>query len=86
MSTNLPDPKNRPTLSVDEVADLLGLDRKTVYASVSSGEIPSLRVGRRILVPTRWLADLIAPDAGDAALTGSRSPRSQHPAQGQLPL
>ena len=58
MSTNLPDPKNRPTLSVDEVADLLGLDRKTVYASVSSGEIPSLRVGRRILVPTRWLADL----------------------------
>ncbi|MFN8053597.1 MAG: helix-turn-helix domain-containing protein [Acidimicrobiales bacterium] len=86
MTTNPPDPNNRPTLSVDEVADILGLDRKTVYASVSSGEIPSLRVGRRILVPTRWLADLIAPDARDAGLTGSRSPRSQHPAQGQLPL
>lgn len=86
MSNALPDPKARPTLSVDEVAEILGLDRKTVYASVRSGELPSLRVGRRILVPTRWLAARIAPDADDAALTGSRSPRSQHAAQGQLPL
>jgi len=86
MKKLLPDPKSQPTLSVDDVAEILGLDRKTVYASVRSGELPSLRVGRRILVPTRWLAARIAPDADEAALTGSRSPRSQHPAQGQLPL
>lgn len=81
----LPDPKARPTLTVDAVADLLGLDRKTVYAAINSGELPSLRVGRRILVPTSWLAARIAPDSDDL-ITGSRSPQSQHPAQGELPL
>ena len=82
----LPDPTERPTLTVDAVAEILGLDRKTVYAAVNSGELPSLRVGRRILVPTSWLAARITPDSDDDLLTGSRSPRSQHPAQGELPL
>ena len=80
----LPDPKERPTLTVDAVAALLGVDRKTVYAAINSGELPCLRVGRRILVPTAWLATRIAPDG--EWLTGSRSPRSQHPTQGELPL
>lgn len=83
----LPDPKDQPTLTVDDVAIVLGIDRKTVYAAVNSGELPCLRVGRRILVPTSWLASRITPDsAGSKHLTGSRSPRSQRPSQGQLPL
>lgn len=80
----LPDPVERPTLTVDAVAEILGLDRKTVYAAINSGELPSLRIGRRILVPTSWLAARITPD--DDQITGPRSPRSQHPAQGELPL
>ena len=82
----LPDPTERPTLTVDAVAEILGVDRKTVYAAINSGELPSLRVGRRILVPTSWLAARITPDADDDLFTGPRSPRSQHPAQGELPL
>lgn len=82
----LPDPIERPTLTVDAVAEILGVDRKTVYAAINSGELPSLRVGRRILVPTSWLAARITPDADDDLFTGPRSPRSQHPAQGELPL
>lgn len=82
----LPDPAERPTLTVDAVAEILGLDRKTVYAAINSGELPSLRVGRRILVPTSWLAARIAPDSDVDLFTGPRSPRSQHPAQGELPL
>jgi excisionase family DNA binding protein len=82
----LPDPAERPTLTVDEVAEILGLDRKTVYAAVNSGELPSLRVGRRILVPTSWLAARITPDSEDDLLTDSRSPRSQQAEQDQLPL
>lgn len=36
-------------LTVDEVASLLRVDRKSVYAAVSRGEIPGvLRVGRLI--------------------------------------
>lgn len=85
-SIALPDPADQPTLTVDAVADLLGLDRKTVYASISSGELPCLRVGRRILIPTSWLADRITPDSDGQHFTDSRSPQSQHPTQGQLPL
>lgn len=82
----LPDPKERATLTVDAVAEIVGVDRKTVYAAINSGELPCLRVGRRILVPTSWLAARITPDSDDDPFTGSRSPRSQHPAQGELPL
>ncbi len=82
-STVLPDPKERPTLSVDAVAAILGVDRKTVYAAINSGELPCLRVGRRILIPTTWLAARISP--GLEPLTGLRSP-SQLSGQDELPL
>jgi len=80
----LPDPTERPTLTVDAAADILGVDRKTVYAAINSGELPCLRVGRRILISTAWLAARITPE--QKPLTDIRSPRSQHPAQGELPL
>jgi len=85
-SITIPDPVEHPTMTVDVVARILGIDRKTVYAAVRSGEIPSLRVGRRILVPTAWLAATITPDQRPEHLAVPRPPRSQPPVQGQLPL
>ena len=38
-------------LSVMETANLLGLSRNSTYQGVQSGAIPSIRVGKRILVP-----------------------------------
>ncbi len=38
-------------LSVTETACLLGLSRNSTYQGVQSGAIPSIRVGKRILVP-----------------------------------
>lgn len=38
-------------LSVAEVQQRLGLSRNVVYDSLASGQIPSLRFGRRILIP-----------------------------------
>lgn len=35
-------------LTVDEVADLLGFHRMTVYEKVNKGEIPHIRIGRTI--------------------------------------
>jgi excisionase family DNA binding protein len=82
----LPDPTERPTLTVDAVAEILGLDRKTVYTAINSGELPSIRVGRRILVPTSWLAARITPDSDVDLIAPPGSPQSQHPAQGELPF
>lgn len=51
-----------PILTVDELALLLRLDRKTVYSMVRRGEIPGVRrFGRAVRVHRdtvlRWLAD-----------------------------
>jgi excisionase family DNA binding protein len=49
-----------PTPKAEDVASLLGVSPWSVYASIRSGEIPSLRVGRRIIIPTyrlrAWLS------------------------------
>ncbi len=50
----------RPTLTVAETAELLGISRWLVQQAVRNGSLPSRRVGRRILIPRMrldaWLA------------------------------
>ena len=36
-------------MTADELAELLGVNRKTVYDAVQRGEIPHRRLGRRVL-------------------------------------
>jgi excisionase family DNA binding protein len=49
---------NQPlTLTVEQTAKLLGIGRSTAYELVRTGDIPSLRLGRRIVVPIAQLAD-----------------------------
>jgi excisionase family DNA binding protein len=43
------------TLTVGEAAKLLGIGRQLAYDQVRTGRIPSIRVGRRLLVPRRSL-------------------------------
>ena len=44
-------PSERPALSVAETAELLGISRWLVQQAVRDGSLPSVRVGRRILIP-----------------------------------
>jgi excisionase family DNA binding protein len=46
--------------SVEHTAELLGISRAFAYEAVRRGEIPSIRIGRRILVPRAALARLLA--------------------------
>jgi excisionase family DNA binding protein len=55
----LPDARERPTLSVDEVAEILGWGRSSVYEAVRREQIPALRLGRRIRIPTARLHELL---------------------------
>ena len=41
----------RLTYTIEEVADMLGIGRSSAYQAVRTGEIPTIRVGRRLLVP-----------------------------------
>jgi excisionase family DNA binding protein len=45
-----------------ETAKLLRIGRATVYEQIRQGTIPSIRMGRRILVPRRALEKLLDVD------------------------
>ena len=47
------------TLTVKEAAKALGISRGLAYEMVKTGEIPSIRLGKRILVPQRALQLLL---------------------------
>lgn len=48
-----------PTLTVERAAEILGVSRQSAYEGVKRGEIPSIRVGRRLIVPTAQLLRLL---------------------------
>ena len=50
----------KPALSVAEAAELLGVSRALTYELVKRGELPSVRLGRRIVVPRRAVEQLLA--------------------------
>jgi len=49
----------RLTLTVPEVASRLGLSRNGAYEAVAAGQIPAIRIGRRVLVPRTALERLL---------------------------
>jgi excisionase family DNA binding protein len=52
-------PPQRLTVTVEEAAVVLGISRATAYDAVSRGEIPCIRIGRRILIPKVALERLL---------------------------
>ena len=60
----VPEATNQPTMQVDAVAKALGLSRAAAYNAVQTGEIPSIRVGRRIVVPTAAVRRMLLLDGG----------------------
>lgn len=49
------------TLTVEEVADELGISKWLAYKQVNTGKIPHIRMGRRIIIPrkkfNKWLEE-----------------------------
>ena len=52
-------PAQRLTMTVEEAAHALGISRATAYEAVGRGEIPCIRIGRRILIPKVALEKLL---------------------------
>ena len=51
MKGELPEDIERRVFKVPEAADILGVGRGTMYAAIKRGEVPSVRIGGRIVVP-----------------------------------
>jgi excisionase family DNA binding protein len=58
MSQPTPTPA-RLTISVEEAGRMLGIGRQSAYAAVRRGDIPVIRIGRRVLVPVARLNELL---------------------------
>ncbi len=59
----IPTPEERPTLPLwPDTAKLLDLGRSAVYQAAERGEIPTIRFGRRIVVPTAALRRMLGLD------------------------
>lgn len=56
----------RMTLTVEEAARLLGVSRALAYEIVRDGEIPSLRLRRRIVIPRRVIDALLRGESPES--------------------
>ena len=70
--------EGRITVSIEEVATILGISRSIVYGAVRSGQLPSRRLGRRIVIPVPLLLDWlgVSPDRVPFRPGGSRCRRA----------
>jgi len=57
--------------TVDEVRKRLKLSRGATYEAIRNGQIPSLRIGRRILVPASSLARLLGGETAAGCPLGN---------------
>jgi excisionase family DNA binding protein len=55
----------KPTMSMNDAARYLGVGRSSLYELVRSRQIRSVRVGRRILIPSNALDAYIADERAD---------------------
>ena len=58
---------NKLTFTVEETAKILGIGRNSAYEAVARGEIPVIRVGKRLLVPKAALMKMLETARGDGS-------------------
>jgi excisionase family DNA binding protein len=61
MKTDAPE---RMTITIREAAKLLGIGRSQAYEAAKRGEIPNIRIGKRVLVPTAALNAMLKREQG----------------------
>jgi excisionase family DNA binding protein len=62
----------REALTVQEVADLLGVSDKHIYEMIADGRLPAFRVGRSVRIDPQDIADWLRAKRPSAANTGNR--------------
>jgi transcriptional regulator with XRE-family HTH domain len=55
----LPDPSQVAVITVPQAGKILGLSRAAAYQAAKRGEIPTIPIGRRLVVPTAKLRTML---------------------------
>jgi excisionase family DNA binding protein len=56
----------KQVFTVSEAADVLGISRTLAYDLVAKGQLPAIRLGRRIVVPAQALGALLSAASSGA--------------------
>ena len=67
---------NRPAVTVTEAADMLGISRALAYQLVARGDIPALRLGRRLVVPRKAIEAMLDEGVDGAWTAALRADRA----------
>lgn len=51
----MPKKYHRPSVTVDEAATMLRINKHTLYRAVRRGEVPTVRIGRYVRIPVTFL-------------------------------
>jgi excisionase family DNA binding protein len=65
-NATVPTAQDRPTVTIDEACRMLGVSRTTAYEAAKSGQLPTISLGRRLLVPTAVLRRMLQLDEPNA--------------------
>ena len=58
----------RLVLQAGEAAKILGLSRNSVYQGIQTGEIPHIKIGKRLLIP-RLALERMLDEAGNSKVS-----------------
>lgn len=56
----------RHTMTIEEAAQALGIGRTAAYKAARNGELPTIRLGRRLVVPVAALERMLAGEGAAA--------------------
>lgn len=54
--------RSKAVVSVEEAGLVLGISRNSAYLAARTGDLPTIRIGRRLLVPTHALLRMLGVD------------------------
>ena len=57
----------RLTLTIQEAAERLGIGRSAAYEAARAGELPTIRIGRRLVVPKAALEQMLGERISDTS-------------------
>jgi predicted DNA-binding transcriptional regulator AlpA len=60
----IPRPEDEPTLKVPQIMEIYGISETAAYDAIRRGDIPSLRIGRRVVCPTAAIRRHLGIDDG----------------------
>ena len=59
------------TMTVTEAGRALGIGRSAAYEAARRGEIPTIRIGRRLIVPAAAIAEMLGVQRAELGLGGN---------------